>query len=94
LDSWGLHWRFRLPNPVRPGKVLHNWRTTGFEVGARPKTSNYLDKLLISLGFLKITVQILGHFFIPEFAKASKDQSSSQSYPQIGTPTRTGRASF
>jgi hypothetical protein len=46
------------------------------------------------IDYFKNTVQIQGNFFIPEFAKSQKSQSSSQSYPQIWQAFRRRSKAF
>jgi hypothetical protein len=76
---WGLQWDFGWQSPAQSRKVLHKWRTRSFSAQEIQETSGRRCKPLISLTILKITVQIQGNFFIPEFAKSPKSQSSSQS---------------
>jgi hypothetical protein len=91
---WGSQWGFGWPSPAATRKVLHKWRTTGLGEQEEQAALGHLCKPLILLTILKITVQIQGNFFILEFAKSPKLQSSSQSYPQIWPAFRRRSKAF
>jgi hypothetical protein len=86
-DGWtegrGLKKGFGRSKWLAHMKVLHKRRKSANRSRSHQATSDHLCKSLILFEILKKAVQIQWHFFILGYAVAHRQQSSSQSYPQI-----------